>query len=634
MLIPYKRKYSEINLNTDDIKTLKKFSESVLGKKFYVFIESFFKEVWSSDVKYKVFIARKCLNLMYIFYKCSDEPLKNSAHDFYSDSALLANVYEISQYYLRYRVIPEIMVVDDVLIHGRAISRFLNNLVYSILKFCEKYDTSIVYDDIMKAVQAALTIKVMVQNSKPLLMEEYYIDCLDTKLVRHTQFWREFSLRTSQLIAECPFAYTSYVLSLYELSSTDQSDHKLFSDAAKRTGFTLSERNKSSDRYTWVKPLINQGGDIVALYTIRMVPNGIDKRYKITPFMIVSDMHYNNGQCSALSDLGFDEYINEYDDITEILKSRAEALNLILSHNILLLLQDEIIRSEYTGSAPVEQSKLDIEKISFSFRKERFSEKEDFFDKLITLDRPLMTWEEMDNFILSLTMESEPLFANNSENCYDFYDGILEDVLALEGEQSEELAYKQYTKQIPKVKTFKTNPVKNLFEKKNFGLDFGYGKVTEFVGNLLKCLDNGIASLGAICEKGDPHKFICVYHPGEQSLFVRPRQYARYLPVLIEMEDDCNYNLRLITQRIAEFFADDSETDMSLASELSEFVERLYSSGQRLVDWNINLTIFSDDEDCGPDVDVKSDDISISQKIRYASGQLKELIRYHQMYLN
>lgn len=632
-----KRNYTEMILDEQSLKKLNEFSRTVLGEEYYDRVEEFFKEIWRSEAKYKVFIARKCLNLMYTIYKCSGQKNINT-DSFYSDRAILANVPEIAEYYLRFGVIPEIILVDDILIHGRAINLFLRNFVSAILKYCKeneaKYDKVTVQGDLVRAVHAALTIKVMVRSSKSFLLDENYISCLDSKAVWHPQLWRELSSRIAILISEGIFAYTSYVLSLYEINEQDREVHKYFIEAAKKLGFSELE-SKYIDRTTLIKPLHNENNDVVAFYTLRVTRNNADGNYRVTPFVMMADMSFD-GKFAALSELGFDNYISGCDSIYESLRSRAEGAYLILSHNLLLLFQEEIRSLHGSELRLIRPEALDIEKISFCFRKPRFSDDEDFFDKLISYDRPFMTWDDMNKFIMNGTRESEPLFV------YDIKETVseksLEEILVSEGEQNESLAYEQDMKRQPKSLENTDLSIKKLFDKTGLVLKNSSDGIVGVIEELLRYMDLGIVSVSAVFERGEQRRSMCVYHSGEQSLYVLPTKYARYLPVLADIEDDCSCNPEQIKQRVREFYSERPGIGKTTADELVEFVDRIYFSGQRLVDWNINLLkmdpINRAVKVSGCRFNSSVSEFSKSETFRNSIGQLLDLMSYHQKYQN
>ena len=127
-----------LKLSNEKRERLKKYTISVLGEDYYNLTLDFFKSIWEEPARHKVFMSGRCLNLMYTFYQIEYPNLsENIGKVFYSDTALLANAKEIADDYKKYNFFPEIIIVDDILVHGRTISAFIakfTKLVYDFLK--------------------------------------------------------------------------------------------------------------------------------------------------------------------------------------------------------------------------------------------------------------------------------------------------------------------------------------------------------------------------------------------------------------------------------------------------------------------------------------------------------------------
>ncbi len=635
MIQPVLRKTIKMNISSSKYEKIRDYSKSVLGKDYYVMIEDFFKQVWSSNAKYKVFLARRCLNLMYGFYTCRKIYDENERISIYSDSAFLANVPEIGDNFIYFGAIPKIMLIDDILIHGRAINTIIDSLITSLLEYCQMKGHSYSRDRIEQAVQNALSIKVLVQ-SKMILLNPAFAGCMDCNKSWEAPRWHELSSRISQLVAEGYYSNTSYILSLYEAGRGDSNIHSLFASAAEKSGFLKSEWNYRFHKDVWVRPLKNSSGDIVAFYTLRMIQNGIDNRYKITPFIITSDMHYENGSFPNGDQILLDDYKSEYSEINGITKNKVEAMYLALSHNILLLLQDKI-EQDAPGSEKakslVSQSRLDTEKVSLNFKKERFSEEEDFFDRIINLKEPFASWDEMDRFILKSTSGSTPLLEHCTNDSFISKNKFLSDILAEEGMEIERQAYLQYTRQRTVKSTVEKTPLQILFSKlgKKYTND---SDIICIIGDMIRYMDMGALAIGVKCDFENESGFGCVYRAGEQSQFIYPKRYVKYMLVLIMMERDCNRNCEAIKNRIYQFFPSEHDGSVELADKLSEFVDLLYESGQYINDWDIDLLSWVETDKPIPN-DVGFDaakEILISRIFAISIEQVKSRNRYRMQY--
>lgn len=635
MILPAQREISEMNFENIGKEKLRAFAMTVLGEEYYHLIENFFERVWNSDATYKVFFARRCLNLMYTFYKCRKGKLDSRIeYELYSDSALLANVPEIADCYMQFGVIPKILLADDILIYGRTINWLIHSLIDSILSYCSKNGHNYIYSEIEQAVQNSISIVAIVQNRRPMLVEGSFINCIKCDNRLEPARWHEISSRITQLISEGFIANTSYIISLYECKKGDDNIHKQLAQAAKMAGFRESRWNKHLRRDAWVRPIKNSSGDIMAFYTIRFAQNAIDKSYKITPFVLAADMVCKKG-CFPFEDpLLFDDYKSSYTDISGIVKTRAEAMSMLLSHNILLLLQEDLIRYGIISQKFVEQSRLDIGKISFNFRGRRFSEQYDFFDKLISLNSPFATWEEMDSFILDSTSSSEPLFVQqaNKQNFKENY--LIENILADQGIKIETQAILQYTGLIPTVVGAEKAPLYKLcreIQEKSFVDD---ATITDIIGELLRNMDMGTVAISTKCT-GEAHdRYACVYRACEHSQFIYPQRYMNYIPTLAQMELDCRGNIKRIKERIQKFFSINPFGSPELADDLSRFTEQLYNSGQYIYEWDIDLINMTTMEESMPDEadDEKTDNMLLAQMANNLSAQMTLKKLYRQLY--
>lgn len=563
----------------DDGKNkFKEYLKSVLGDDYYTMTENFFMSIWNSNAEYKVFLARRCLNLMYNVYRANfDAP---SSYDFYSDSAFLANVPKIARSYMENGVMPEVLIVDDILIHGRTISFLINNYVEAVCGELERLgvekDKSYLEDIVLDAV----TVRTIVRSNYPLLIPNKYRRCLKYKTDRSDVWtparWHELSSRISLIVDKVLFCNTSFVLSLFEGDGID------IRESAKKAGFDKSE-SEGRCREAWIKALKNSQGDTMAVYTFRITKSDFDEKIRIVPFVMMSDFTFGAVKVSEGQNGILDCIEKYFDDSENMRKIRSEALYLLLSHNLLLLLKREINKK-------IDSADFDIDKIEINFNVSCFdSNSNDFVKNVANLSEPLLNWNEMDKFILDSTVGSAPLFFHSDgEGVDDRYEcsKALEDFLAAEGEKREKEAHLINKGKSRIISDTKKRPVSDLMQQMNCY------KITETVGLLLKFIDMGIASVST---RVSNEKCCCVFHAGEQSLFIRAKRYARDIPVLVAMERDCVRNELEIKKRIEEFYAYDS----SYARELTEFVGILYSTGQQISDWDINFlnwTEITDDE--------------------------------------
>jgi len=564
--------FDGVKLDNSRGKKLTKYMKSVLGLGFYSEIEKFFVSVWNFTAEYKVFLARRCLNIMYTFYRAKyDSPALLSDNNFYSERALLANIPNIAEKYRKSGRLPKVLIVDDILIHGRSISIVINKYVNGLCSLLEKsgIDRSRFENEILDSI----VVKTFVRSCYPLLIPNEYRRCLqyreDGQDIWQPVRWHELSSRISVIVDRGFFCNTSFILSLYENEETEF--YFLFTEAARKAGFDMFEDNSSPNRYVWVKSVKNYRGDIIAVYTLRIIKSSYDFKFHIVPFVIMSETLNNIEEKPGADKIIpiLDKYFGSSDYSSTI---RTEALYMVLSHNLLLLLSHE------AGLNNIAMSNFDVDKIRMNFNISSPENNNDFVSEVASFDAPLLEWAQMDEFIQSCTDQSKPLLTATEANGTTAYpdDGkTLDRLLSLEGEQREREAYLIYSRK----RSFFTDAVDKLVTdllRKLVRYSF-----KETMGYLLEFMDKGIAAVNTHNYDG---RCACVFHAGEQSLFIRAKHLSDEIPVLVAIEKDCVQNEEYIQERIDLFYGKTSRY-----SEIKEFVNRIYFTGQRIEDWDINF---------------------------------------------
>lgn len=620
------------------------YINQTLGNDYYTMTEDFFMSVWRSSAPYKVFLVRRCFNLMYSFYRVKRETLGENnlllnpqvEDTFYTDSSIFACTEDIADYYIKRKCFPDILIVDDILIHGRTLNRLIDCLIDAVCGILSKKNAKVEQAFIVEDFLDSIKLNVMVRNNKLLLLKSKYFQCLMQKpnksYIWKPQEWHELSSRISLLVGEGCFYNTSFVLSLYENQldeeNTNYQLHIKFQEAARRLasmGFREYSWKKRTNYSAWVRPLENSNGNVMAFYTIRISQNNYDNSYCIIPFVIMSDFHLPSDEDVFPEFLPIRKFFSLLPNFDGCERMRAEALYLLLSHNLLLLFQDEI------GERVVLEKNLDVDKIRYSFKFKNGVNGSSFIDNVVKFESPLFSWGEMDALILKATDQSVPLFektvADKRDNGHD-YDLLIENIVAGDGLQIEEAAYKEYSKQTRTLSTSKKKPILDMFgricENCRDVLNVAVGDYVKAVGVLLRLMDIGAAAIAA--EETASYTVSCAYRAGEQSHFIYPKRYYKQIPVLIAMERDCFYDRNNILERIESFYSDDP----TLAERLKDFVRVLYETGQRISDWNINLIKWIEINDNIHEKNRK--EAMLKEMFDYLKVKLESIKKYNSMY--
>lgn len=190
---------------------------------------------------------RRCFNLVAHFLPDVD---------MISTRALILKYAEIAEYYRENRRFPRILILDDLMIHGRGIAKFLQQLEdmlaiklldMGVLKQHDNYRYT-VYRNLADAV----TIYVYAQNASVSFLADGYLDRLSAVNELYGHEIRDLSFQLTSRIRQWGITNTSYVYSvrseLLMKCLLDQKDGRIGSSK-------------------WVRKTWNYGGEDMILYT-------------------------------------------------------------------------------------------------------------------------------------------------------------------------------------------------------------------------------------------------------------------------------------------------------------------------------------------------------------------------------
>ena len=633
----------------DGLKTAcEQYTKSVLGEGHYALACGFFESVFYAPARYKVFLRRRCLNLMYLYLELhwdgmNEEQWLDIISTFYSDSALLADAKEIAQQYCILRLMPSILIVDDILIHGRTLNRLIDKLTDLVYQYVREGNGDADRETVARDLLGALNIRVMVQNGNPLLLRSQYVKRLycaeDKSDIWSRHRWHELSARLSRLMGEGYFQNTSYVLSVYDVEEGKNGDEgetlsaKGVEHLAESCGFTIDRWARRNRRDVAVRTLTNDAGDHMAFYTLRITQSSVDGKYSIVPFFFCSNMGNVDallGNVSTYLDKnGLHQTKKIFDHWRNSSRTIVEILYLIFSHNILLLLQQK------SGEDWNLAERLDVDKIKISFRSRMHPETTQFLEQLAGVKEPFFSWEEMNRMLLEPTKHAVPLvphqwIAPDSEAKPGFSAQTYIDlVLSQRAEMRELDAFYQFTGQ-EEVRDVEQFPeVERLYATIRQLRGDGYlgtnGEIIQLIAETHRLMDLAYMSVHAEKrEREGEEYFVCTYHEGEQSQFIQIRRFADYLPILVSMERDCSSRPSLIKERVVQFYKDKSHEELT---SICDFVDMLYRSGQRLRDWSIGTLQWAEIDTLHQNQQSREDQLLKEMALRTAQ-RLRELERY------
>ena len=165
------RKFEGIKFNEKQRNDICINMKSELGEQNYAFVEKFFDYILNSEAKYKVIISRSCLNLFNLYYRGNYElPLVEIEGSVISDSALFAYIPEMVSEYLEWGFFPEILIADDILVHGKKINLLLDTFILKLYNYIKEKSVHKEYPDIEHDISKAISIITIRQSDNTLLM--------------------------------------------------------------------------------------------------------------------------------------------------------------------------------------------------------------------------------------------------------------------------------------------------------------------------------------------------------------------------------------------------------------------------------------------------------------------------------
>ena len=179
-------------------------TEETVGSLF-----SFLQEAASSSYDYKVAMARRCFNL------CAAVLGKNGIYgDIISNQGIFLYAEEMAEYYLRYHELPRILLIDDILLHGRAIANVLYTLEALIMEHLEQLTKfpprkSRVHIALMSAVDIRVYARVIDGNT----VEHSFLSDVESEVELEEKEINQLSRKISFFLLESGIANTSFQLS-------------------------------------------------------------------------------------------------------------------------------------------------------------------------------------------------------------------------------------------------------------------------------------------------------------------------------------------------------------------------------------------------------------------------------------
>lgn len=632
-------------MNTIDSITLKS-----LFKQQYLYddLSSFFYNVWRSDALYKVLMVRRAFNLNYAFLDTIKEidTISEYSKNLISNYSLLFYAKEISMFYQMMGKFPNILIVDDILIHGRAIYKTIDSLEILLADYL-KLDRIEIHSQLLQSIN----IYVFAESDRKIIMNEDYriksykeLGSVNLKVL---------SKEISQVLQDCSIANTSYVISTKVQEKLEYDENKI--------GMNLFEYENNKLLY-YHRMIVDK-----YIETIRISPFKNDGLNTFTSLVIFGDIKTEaiDSFCEQIASIL--ESILDYGGTLNTLlhekhpllrKPKMQLVSFLLS---ILSFSDFYKKNISSDSHQVYEALLqsDYQKIATNFLKlERMKNDLIIFIKnvssLDTINKQMFdVIEKYTKTIVGVKeddiCDSFKLSKNSIKSKSDFGESKIRDI--------ENIFFEKGIFSIRDASFQIKNPA--LFYPQKRGSDMLSFKsylersgidVIDALGYLFGLMDTGILRMDL--EKDDESKvFECVLKAGELSTLFLVKRYSIFIPafIVIEKHFEKKDEKKGITKIFVEFldyltdkcFEADNQIEKSdklLLNTLKNEITTLmlsYTSGQKFQDWNLDLEAIEKYDLMNFDIQKEKDRLKLFQyelnerKKKYYSFYAKEFIRKH-----
>lgn len=604
-----------------------------------------------SSIYFVAFITRRChvLFLVYldIFLSYRNEAsekrpeyLKNYDLDqlerivkehFVTDADILSMGGKIADIYTQEGVLPPIIVVDELLLHGRSLNQFLLKFEKSIQTRLENIHTReklYTLQNLRDALVEAISLYVYAQNDDTLLLFSRYQKCLCVEKKSDAKGWRQFSKKIALLVSVSPINNVAYSWS-FRIPAKSFPDMKVNASE----GFNLIKtdmQNIRQDNYIWLYP---DSSAPKAVCTVRVKESFVrgengERLLLAVPFIIMgkrsfrSALRLHRTLVEELAEQPFSQLLSSRDDYIENTNEAifyyrwiSETNELLLSYMMFRKFWNALPFSLKNEIGDIKQY-VDFLQISrnFLYPYKNNRKRENDNDVLEKLLYSIWDWEpENDAFekYMSLAVfDAEELYDSRKvgfsvkrlieehEFCQKKIIHDVEDVIAEIGIEAERNAYEKsisgaaFSEETLSIwgNNYSLKDVLRRYCERTWTYD-GVD-MYQVIAVIVQAMDLGIIGMNARCEK---EKLFTTVRAGEQSLFIKPIRYHDYITVLKKIDRKYGYSLANVKIELEDFMKRlrktmvGSDKDIFETDELYTFLMELHVSGQSLEDWDFSM---------------------------------------------
>lgn len=533
---------------------------------------------------------------------------------FVTDSDILSMTGKIVDIYREKKVFPQILVADELLVHGRSLNQFLLDLEEKICESLKEYGAD--PEQLREELIASIDLKVYIRNNKTILLYSRYQDRLRISKTADALEWRNFSKRAAELIT---FSNRNNVG--YSWSFRFKADKEWQCKESKEFKKVVTDLQDNKEyNYLWLYPNDNSPKMIASIrFKQSYVQEDQENIWMCVPYIMwgkcdfekVIDLHERILHDYS-QNLDVIHFLSNRDNQLQVKKENyyrwlTETNDLILNSMIMKKFWNELGFSEDIYKILVKS--VDYEHVIRNY-KNIPGKTSNCEENLKTAFEKILE-QRFENSILESYLEKytdgmEALYQETlepwkqTEFCNKEVLRDIEDVVYEMGIEAEKNAYERC----------KSNVIFSDAVLAGWGYHCSVSEVCaryiekakknqytinmyEAISTIVQAVDLGMVGMYSYYDKDEKAIFTAA-RSDEQALFIKPFRYKDFINILkICMNkygndwDDVEMDLKRFMSRLTAKF---NEQSGITAIELYTFLRQLVDSGDKLDDWQISLT--------------------------------------------
>jgi hypothetical protein len=502
---------------------------------------------------------------------------------FVTDEDLLSLGGRIADGYIQDGSLPYIIVLDELLLHGRALNHFLLKLERSLMNRLEDHgetDASEIKDEVVRMVE----LNIYVQNKGTLLLFSRYQNCLHVKKVYDEKGWKQFSRKVSVLVSISEINNVAYSWgfqipekSLWNMNTNIKSDFVLI-----RTDL----QNIRQDNYIYLYPNVENPK---AVCTVRMkesfvsAENG-ENLLMLVPFIILgrhsfeSALKLHKMLKEELVDTRFIKWISSRDEYIESKRGEefyyrwlSETNELVLCYLLFKKFWNSIAEEDKKKVGNI-QEYVDYLQISRNYMSScgainTMNKEENDMEAIL---ESIWEWEPeeglLEKYLDIATSDAESIYSNSQIQfkrqpdeqgfCQKKIQYNVEDVIASIGIEAERNAYEKCNSGVifeeeKLTRCGKNYSLKDVIESYCERInDSEAVDIYQVIAAILQAMDLGLIGMNEYYEE---KKLFTMVRAGEQSLFIRAIWFRNFLAVLNEINQRYGHHMEDVRSEIYRF---------------------------------------------------------------------------------